>query len=118
MGSAQVARGQVEGDDKGEGSAGEDEMLDSIKSPTQSKSPANRKRIGGSPWYKKGTSVVLNCGPGVKPGNPNPMVALADLVDRPVRRDVGGGFCGTRTATSVAFLLLQFSRRTLMRSAP
>ena len=91
MDSPRAAPGQVDGDDKGEGSAGVDGMLDSIKTPTQSKNPANRKRLGGSPWYTNGTSVVLNCGPGVKSGTPNPMVALSDLVDRPVRRDVGNG---------------------------
>ncbi|CAM9149685.1 unnamed protein product, partial [Laminaria digitata] len=85
MGSPRVARGRVEGDDKGEGTANEDEMPDSCKSPTQRKSPAARKRTGGSPWYKNGTSVVLNCGPGVKPGTPNPTVALTELVDRPAK---------------------------------
>ena len=107
MGSPRIARGQVEGNARGDGSIGEDGMPDLMRTPTQSKS---RRRTGGSPWYKKGTSVVLNCAPGVKPGTPSPSVALADLVDRPVRHTSAVFFLTHTAPVLLCVFLLRFCR--------
>lgn len=46
-------------------------------------------------WYRKGTLVVLNCGPDDKPGKPRPFVPTADLLGRPVSVDLRRSCCRT-----------------------
>lgn len=46
-------------------------------------------------WYRKGTLVVLNCGPDDKPGKPRPFVPIADLLGRPVSVDSRSSDCRT-----------------------